>query len=566
MQILTARLFLILAITTQGVIGGSLNIPQAQPRDPRATMTTGTGSISGRVTSADTGAPIQRAQVMLSGESGQRVAVTDLGGRYGFSKLPAGRYSLVAVPSPNRAGYQSSPYGGAPATEIARGKPIELADGQRLENIDITLLRTGVIAGRVTHIDGQPAAGIQVNALQIRPGRDPAAIGHADTDDLGRFRLFNLPPGDYMVMASTGPGFQIARGQLEPDQEAIGLAPTYAPGTLLPADAARVRVARGAETAADIQLVETRVYSISGTVVNSKGESAPNMHVMLMRADESGRGGFGTAVNLNGTFAVRNLVPGTYDVVARYTPPRAPGPVPTGPEPEEFASVQVELTTGNVDGVVLMTKPGAVVTGEIVFDETPPAGARTNLFAEPGQRRTLTSLPRIELKDTTFMLSNVFTPVMLRGSLGAGPNWALQSVRLNGNDITDVPTTFTANDSGHLQVVFTSRAPAVDGVVLDDAGKPTMDGIVVLFSQDPSAWPRRSSYLRTTRAIKDGKYRIVGLREGRYYAVAVPLDLPVSTVDPDAGLFEALSKVATPLVLNPGERRSVDLTIVRPPQ
>ncbi len=224
------------------------------------------------------------------------------------------------------------------------------------------------------------------------------------------------------------------------------------------------------------------------------------------------------------------------------------------------------MTTGNVDGVVLMTKPGAVVTGEIVFDETPPAGARTNLFAEPGQRRALTSLPRIELKDSTFTLSNVFTPVMLRGSLGAGPNWALQSVRLNGKDITDVPTTFTANDSGHLQIVFTSKAPALEGVVLDDAGKPTMDGIVVLFSQDPSAWPRRSSYLRTTRAIKDGKYAFVGLREGRYYAVAVPLDLPVSTSDPDAELFEALSKVATPLVLNPGERRSVDLTIVRPPQ
>jgi hypothetical protein len=564
MLTLTACLLLIVT-AAQGIAGTAVGgVPQPPPRDPRAKPLTGTASIGGRVTAADSGAPIYRAVVTLSGGSAQRAVATDREGRYRFNNLPAGVYSLIAMPASNRAGYQAAAYGAIPAVaSIPGGKPIELAEGQRVENIDMALPRTGVITGRVTDTDGEPAARIQVAAFMIRSGQEPSQAGGAQTDDLGQFRLFGLFPGEYIVRASPAPGFSVIRGQLDEDQESTGFAPTYAPGTPVRGEAMRLRVGRGAEVTADIRLVETRMYSISGTAVNSKGEAQPNMSVMLMRSDDIGGGSVGSSVNLNGTFTVRNLPPGQYEVVARHTPPRAPGAVPTGPEPQEFASVQVEITTSNVDGLALMTRPGAVVTGEIVYDDTPPAGARTNLFAEPGLRRSLMGGPYIELKDSTFTMRNVFGPVVLRGSMGAGRNWALASVLLNGNDITDVPTTFTAGDSGHLQVVFTSKAPAVEGLVVDESGKPTMDAMVVLFAQDPSTWPRRSSYLRTTRAIKDGKYAINALREGRYFAVAVPLDIAVSTAEPDAELMATLSKVATAVVLNPGEKRSVDLTLVR---
>lgn len=553
---------LLLTGSQGGVVGGVVGgVPQGQPRDPRMQPRTGTAIISGRVTAADTGAPIRRAAVNLSGTVPPRTAYTDHEGRYHFANLPSGTFNLFVTPGNHRAGYQSLAYGASPSAVgiMTRPKPIELTDGQKLENIDVALPRTGVITGRVTDAQGEPASRLQVTAWILRPGAEPTQTGFAQTDDLGQYRLFGLAPGDYLVMANVSMGFGVST---QVEGEPIGFAPTYAPGTPVRSDAMRLRVTRGGQASADIVLTETRVYKISGTAVNSKGEPMQGS-VMLTRTDNPSSGGFGAAVLPNGAFTINNVPPGQYEVVARWAPPRQPGVMMTGPDPnQEFASVQVDVGFSDVEGVLLATSPGATVTGEIVMDEPLPPGRPANIFAQPGERRQFMSPPRAEVKDTTFTLHNVFGPLILRGSIPA-PGWALKAVLLRGKDITDLPTTFRSSDSGHLQIVFTGTAPAIEGTITDEAGRPTSEAAIVLFGQDPSTWIPRSSYLRTIRAIKDGKYMTMGLREGRYFAVAVPAELAASMSQPTTELFESLSKVATPVILNPGEKRTVDLTVVR---
>jgi hypothetical protein len=442
-----------------------------------------------------------------------------------------------------------------------RSKPIELADGQRIENLDVALARTGVITGRVTDPYGEPIARVQVGAWILRPGAEPGQTSGAQTDDLGQFRLFGLAPGDYMVMANPQIG---GGGQTEIEGEPVGFAPTYAPGTPVRAEALRLRLARGGEASADIRLVETRVYSISGQVMTSNGDPARNTNVMLMRGEGSGGPTFGTSVSPAGAFTMRNVPPGQYEVIARHAPPREPGTVVQGPDPgQEFASVTVDVTAGDVAGVVLVTRPGAVVTGEIVFDETPPESRRVNLFAQPTGRMPMTGAPAVEAKDTTFTMRGLFGPILIRGSMGGGPAWGLKAVLLRGKDITDEPTTFTAADTGHLQVVFTAKAPAIEGVVTDETGKPVTEASIVLFGHDRTTWQARSSYYRMSRVVKEGRYTVMGLREGRYYAIAVPPELMMNIAQPSAEMLESLSKVATAVTLNPGEKRTVDLTLVR---
>jgi hypothetical protein len=222
----------------------------------------------------------------------------------------------------------------------------------------------------------------------------------------------------------------------------------------------------------------------------------------------------------------------------------------------------VEVSTSNIDGIALVTRPGASVTGQIVFEGTPPEGRRVNLFTQSTERRVFMGAPSIDLKETTFTIRNVFGPIVLRGSVPSA-GWGLKAVLLRGKDITDEPTAFTESDSGHLQIVFTSTAPGLEGTVMDDSGKPTGEAAVVLFGEDPKTWVPRSSYFRTVRLIKDGKYAFSGLREGRYLVAAVPLELSASMTQPSAELLEALSKVATAVTLTAGEKRSVDLVVVR---
>src|SRR2546423_1809774 len=82
-----------------------------------------------------------------------------------------------------------------------------LADGQTLDNINISLPRGAVITGRVTDEFGDPAPSVSVSLmrLQFQQGQQrlvPAgAGGFPGTNDIGEYRIFGLPPGQYYVAA-----------------------------------------------------------------------------------------------------------------------------------------------------------------------------------------------------------------------------------------------------------------------------------------------------------------------------------------------------------------------------
>ena len=165
-----------------------------------------TGRIRGRVVRADTGAPLFGAQIALERDSrGFRRATTDEEGRYEFAELPAGRFLLNAA----QGGYVTLQYGQRRAFET--GRPLMLAGAQLLEKIDFALPRGGVIVGRVTDESGEPVTGAQIRAerYEYRPGGQrqlaTVSLGAAinpfalTTNDRGEFRVFGLPPGDYLA-------------------------------------------------------------------------------------------------------------------------------------------------------------------------------------------------------------------------------------------------------------------------------------------------------------------------------------------------------------------------------
>ena len=226
MTTVLVRLLLGGLLAGQAVVGQVGGLPQAPPRDARVQPPVGAGSIQGRITAADSGAPFRRVLVSLSGGTASRAVYTDDEGRYTFSGLPAGLYLILANPGPHRGGYQPMQYGGAtPSGSVnTRAQPVQLADGQKLENIDVGLPRTAVIAGRITDATGEPAARIMVQALMFRAGTEPMMTSTASTNDLGEFRMFGLTPGDYMIMASPSNNFGAGAAVLE--GQAVGFAPS----------------------------------------------------------------------------------------------------------------------------------------------------------------------------------------------------------------------------------------------------------------------------------------------------------------------------------------------------
>jgi hypothetical protein len=567
---------LVLLLTTTiaaqgGVIGGGVQgLPSPpQPRDPRAALVGGKGVIRGRIIAADTGVPIRRATVMISGQ-GQRGAYTDAEGRYTFTGLPPGSYHVSASPGNHRPSYRTVSFGAT--SQNGPGKRVELADGQVLENVDIALPRGGVITGRVFDPYGDPAARVDVYPLLIRLGGEPAQTGpSATTDDLGQFRLFGLAPGSYIVRADFRMGM-FSPGPYDVEGESIGFSTTYAPGTPSRSDAMRVRVVAGGEASVDIRLLESRMFKITGTVLTANGEPTSAVGVSLVHTEPGSSSSFGTSIGPNGTFTFRNVPPGSYEIVARLQPPRlmGPGQPPSGP-PDilEMGMVRIDVSTTDVENVMVPMRRGESVSGQIVFDEAAPPEFKANVMMQIAERRmSMGMMSPVVVTGAAFQARGLFGSYLIRGGLTAGGGaWFLKAVLLNGKDITDVPVAFTSAHSGHLQLVFTSRSAGLEGTVTDEGGKPTREAQVLVFGADEESWVPFSSRTRNagTPRQDDGKFTLRGLRDGRYYVVA----LPPGTVmiggfqAPDRDLMESLKKVATEVVLNPGETRTVDLRVIR---
>src|SRR5262245_36280451 len=172
----------------QGRAGGA----GQQVRD-RAQIPQGTASIAGRILTADTGRPLKRARVFVTGTGrGGHSDVTDDQGRYQVTNLPADTYTITA----SKAGFVDAIYGQRRPQQP--GTPVEVADNQAIANIDVRLVRGGVITGRVLDEDGEALARALVTVQRyqyVRGERQLTPAGGDQTDERGPYRGCGLAPG-----------------------------------------------------------------------------------------------------------------------------------------------------------------------------------------------------------------------------------------------------------------------------------------------------------------------------------------------------------------------------------
>ncbi len=490
----------------------------------------GTGRIRGRVVRADTGAPLRGAQVLLSGDiQFARRAIADDDGRYEFTEVPAGRYSLQA----DLVGYLMVSHGQRRPGEP--GQQIALADAQALNQIDFALPRGGVITGRVTDESGEPVTGaqIRIERYQYGPGGRqlvtfPLGIGQTGfpgTNDLGEFRVFGLAPGEYVVSArfqsrEVTPGAGGVRDAAETFQ------PTYFPGTERVAEARTVRVGASQEVAAPFALVPGKMVRLSGTVTTSNGSPAAGFNVRLatQTATTSGEadGGF---VAADGSFAIGNVAPGDYVLRVR--------PQPAGPG-AEVASLPITVTTEDISGIRLTTTPGTRIAGRLEWEGSAPrptATLRVNTASAQWPRRgptgefTFTYLdPEAGTvrEDDTFGLDGTVGLVSFR-VLGLALPWTVKAViGADGKDILDTGAdAATLGGDTRVRVILTDRITEVSGSVRDSRGQAVTHYVAVVLPEQEMEGGSGIRFTRAVRSDQQGVFRFRTLPQGRYVAVAV---------------------------------------------
>lgn len=316
------------------------------------------GVISGRVVTEDGGPPpVLTVRLLPAGVtrlSAQRTTTTDEEGNFRFADLPPRAYSIRA--EGGRA------YVSAPPSAAERAQPRHLHIG---DNVTLTMIRGGVITGRVTNADNQPMIAMPLGAIQVRDsegnpiaGQSVSPAVRAFTDDRGIYRFYGLTPGSYVILANTGNPYFGSQASLYDND-----APTYYPSSTRDT-AAEVQVASGAEiTGIDIRFRGERGHAISGKVTGG----APQANVSLLQVNTGAliatslvyRGGEDAGFDFYG------VPDGEYELVATNDPEAA----------DQLMSQPRRVTVRGADvtGQELRMLPLGTLAGRVVIEASPAA-------------------------------------------------------------------------------------------------------------------------------------------------------------------------------------------------
>jgi len=285
---------------------------QAQPVETK----TGTATISGRVTLK--GEPARGVEVVIIWTQNIRPtanaprARSDENGRFSFTGVAAGNYSISAV----APGYVS-----AGETSIWGGRMLSVADGAKVEDVDLEINRGGVIAGRIR--DSRGGAVIEETITLKKIDRDNKSQSYHPsspnyhmfrTDDRGVYRIYGLPEGRYMVSVGYEPD---AHAHIR-DNNRTFYPRVFYPKATSESEAKVIEVSEGSETTnVDITVSDPKeARDVSGRVVDaSTGEPVEGVRIEISGVSSDGSprdAGIESESGPNGAFRVSGLLPGRY--------------------------------------------------------------------------------------------------------------------------------------------------------------------------------------------------------------------------------------------------------------
>ncbi len=481
-------------------------------------------SISGRVYSASTGAPLKKAQVRLTGQGvnarlSEAARATDAEGNFRFDHLHAGQYTAMA----DRSGYLS--FGGTHA-------PCGTTD------VTIRMTPQGMIYGRVVDDDDEAAPGANVSIYRrawVRGQRRLQMVHTTVAQADGSFVLGSLPPGSYFLGAMGNS--RVERGEAYVE--------TFFPNTPDAQAATAVTVTAGADIRGlSLRVRTAHVYSIRGTAAGPGGERVSAVPLILMNTGGTNRGGMSNTSRGGGTFEFHNVAPGSYLIQA------VSYQLPGSGTPAWTAHFPVTVGEADVEGVHIVLSPGAEIPGVVkVGEELSPLIQNVTLEPQNGEGVSYNA----QARNGSFTLRNV-PPALYQVQLQFLPGgYYIKGMRFAGRDLARRELDLSAGGNGTLEIQLSAKPGSLGGGVRNSNGDPVPDVTV-------NVWTNDDPEIRTVRTNASGGFMLRDLAPGEYHAIAwEQLDRGVIESPAFRAAFESRS---TAVSLAEGSRENVDLKIV----
>jgi protocatechuate 3,4-dioxygenase beta subunit len=314
-------------------------------------------SIQGKVVEAKSGQPVRKVNVEVFGGTGQsngrHSATTSADGTFTIEDMMPGRYTVTL----EHPGF---------VQVVARGGQgtFTLQPGQSLSGLVFRMQSAGVISGKIVDVDGDPMAGVSVNAMISGTSALAAQryrSGSGTTNDLGEYRIPDLRPGKYLISAQPPQrATAVPVEEKEKAKERSVYTSTYFPGTLDKSQAVVVEVRSGEEAAANFGVLMSHLshsYRVSGTVA---GVPTGAMVQLILFSKSGGEGASsGELLKEGNRFECQNVLPGTYEAMMIVFKGMLSEGQPDAQMLQLTPSIEVDKT--DVEGVQLQAVPGGQI-------------------------------------------------------------------------------------------------------------------------------------------------------------------------------------------------------------
>lgn len=317
-------------------------------------------------------------------------STSGIDGSYSFAGVKPGTYYVHAI----YPGY-IDPYSQFTDDDFASTDPAVRARIAQLPTITVTgtdsahadlrLERGGALSGRILYDDGSPAVGWTLAVIKPKSVDDPADAAAAamapalamigagqpsKTDDLGRFRIAGLAPGEYALRASlAAAGVGINAANMGDGGSGVNLA-VYSGDTFNRTDAKAIKLHAGDEiSGVDITIPARKLHNISGHVLAKDDGHTLNVGQVNLTAKDNPALHAMAAIRDDGSFRFEDLTPNiTYTLtVANAADGRNDGPASnimgiSMPNPEILRkygtdTTTVLLTDADVDSITFHVDP-----------------------------------------------------------------------------------------------------------------------------------------------------------------------------------------------------------------
>jgi Carboxypeptidase regulatory-like domain len=479
-------------------------------------------SLEGQVLDSATGLPVRKARVTLrmnvaaqpaprpqQGEQPQPlavVAVTDTGGKFLFPNLDPGDYRLVA----RHDGFADVQLGRDTAR---KAEPIVLAARDRKTGLTVKMTPHGAIAGRLTDEDGDPIPGQQVALFHYQyttRGRELVETSYrGSSDDLGEFRIYNVPSGKYFLKAGASRPFGRSMENVE------GFVPAFFPGTPNASNAAPIDLTPGQQLKGmNMVMRQAKLAVIRGRVIVPDGVSA---EAGLMITSDSGTSSNSGGTDKDGKFEFI-VPPGRVYVLGGFTL--------DGRRYRVFLPLDVGYS--DIIGLELRPLPTMEVTGQVRIDGQTTVKVTEVQVTLQGPR-SVSSAP----KENGLVTFRELDPFVYRVVPSRAQALYLKSASWGTADVTDgeIDISNGVPPRTELTVVMGADGGQLEGTVKGENSDP-IDGATITLV--PTGSRRSRSYYRSATTNSQGHFTIRGIAPGSYKVFAWDtVNLNAVTYDPD---------------------------------